>query len=74
MKRTRWAKVIFIGLAGGTLMTSPTPSCGDIAVASVKNGLFSFVSGSLYYTFGAGQLNSLLGNLFTGTTTTGTGT
>lgn len=68
--RRKWMELIVLTFFGGTVFAT---SCGDIVVDSVKNGLYSFVSGSLTSTLDTGQLDAFLGDLFAGggsTTTT----
>jgi len=56
---------LLVILTGGSLFGA---SCGDIAVRSVKTGIYSYISGSFTNSVATTQVNDFLTNIFTGIT------
>jgi len=67
MRTLRWLRIMLVVLLAGTLIL--TTGCGDMAMQSIKEGIYGYVSGSFASGLIADQLADFLANVATGGTT-----
>jgi hypothetical protein len=66
MKRCTRITAFLAALLAGSMYST---SCGDMAIQSLKTGVFAYVSGSVIDTFQTSQTSSFLNGLLTGAST-----
>ena len=67
MRTSSWLRTTLAALFAGTLIL--TTGCGDMAIQSIKEGIYGYVSGSFASGLIAEQLAEFLGNVVPGGTT-----
>lgn len=72
MTSRRWRRLCLLGVSVAAILST---GCNELVRRSVRDGVFSYVTGGIRSSFSEnGAINDLLNSLFTGSLFGGTGT